>query len=129
MTTKTTTTMTTTTTTTAATTEPDFSMLGFSSLAELDRLPEIRNPLGPDPPAREEEDLEQLYRQIQRQRVRVGAQDECFRLRALNGGRWTPDCPARGSREGRGLGPAPPPPALPPRPDCCEAELQPVLLR
>ena len=132
----TTTTRTTTTSTpsTSPTTEPDFSMLGLGSLSELDRLA----------PWEEEEEVEQLYRGIRR--GKVGVQEECRRLRILNGGRWTegcpmPEVPRRLDRAAptpplqerapqRPFRP-PPAPTLPPHPaDCaCDSELQPLLLR
>ena len=134
----TTTTRTTTTSTpsTPPTTEPDFSMLGLGSLSELDRLA----------PWEEEEEVEQLYRGIRRQRGKVGVEEECRRLRILNGGRWTegcpmPEVPRRLDRAAptpplqerapqRPFRP-PPAPTLPPHPaDCaCDSELQPLLLR
>ena len=134
-----TTTMRTTTSTasTPPTTEPDFSMLGLGSLSELDQLA----------PWEEEQEVEQLYRGIRRQRGKVGVEEECRRLRILNGGRWTEGCPMPEiPRRLDRAAPTPllqerappktfrPPPAppLPPRPlaDCgCDSELQPLLLR
>ena len=134
-----TTTMRTTTSTpsTPPTTEPDFSMLGLGSLSELDRLA----------PWEEEQEVEQLYRGIRRQRGKVGVEEECRRLRILNGGRWTEGCPMPElpprrldraaptpplqERPSPRTFQPPPAPLLPPRPaDCgCDSELQPLLLR
>ena len=136
-----TTTMRTTSTSTPSpppTTEPDFSMLGLASLSELDQLA----------PWEEEQEVEQLYRGIRRQRGKVGVEEECKRLRILNNGRWTegcpmPELPRRRDRAAAGTPPRgqerapqrdfqpPPTPPLPPRPtDCgCDSELQPLLLR
>ena len=71
-----TTTMRTTSTSTPSpppTTEPDFSMLGLASLSELDHLA----------PWEEEQEVEQLYRGIRRQRGKVGVEEELLLLLLL----------------------------------------------
>ena len=100
----------------------------------------------------EQEQLDQHYwSALQRQRVVVGPQEECFRLRALNRGQWTEGCPVQDQerrtprsqgRQPRRLEPlerqpgspslhlAPQPPSLPSHPACdCAAALYPILQR